>query len=157
MAALFSTTLFLSAALLFWVQPMIAKMLLPFLGGVASAVRRALADSARYASAGPRELGYNEYQSRLFPAVEAELSAKGQKVPHPFGAGVGTGRESRAPALISPFRVRSPTLCEFFGSSARKARAFRAIRPQASNIFGRCCARPQACRSERRTPDRRAR
>src|ERR1041384_4432909 len=34
MAALFSTTLFLSASLLFWVQPMIAKMLLPFLGGV---------------------------------------------------------------------------------------------------------------------------
>src|SRR2546423_2737850 len=36
MAALFSTTLFLSAALLFWVQPMIGKMLLPFLGGVPS-------------------------------------------------------------------------------------------------------------------------
>src|SRR5436309_3269888 len=34
MAALFSTTLFLSASLLFWVQPMIAKMLLPLLGGV---------------------------------------------------------------------------------------------------------------------------
>src|SRR6266542_2568319 len=32
--ALFSTTLFLSASLLFWVQPMIAKMLLPLLGGV---------------------------------------------------------------------------------------------------------------------------
>src|SRR5881394_1559668 len=34
MAALFSITLFLSASLLFWVQPMIAKMLLPLLGGV---------------------------------------------------------------------------------------------------------------------------
>jgi len=34
MAALYSTTLFLSASLLFWVQPMIAKMLLPLLGGV---------------------------------------------------------------------------------------------------------------------------
>src|SRR6266487_434975 len=34
MTALFSTTLFLSASLLFWVQPMIAKMLLPLLGGV---------------------------------------------------------------------------------------------------------------------------
>ena len=33
MIALFSATLFLSAALLFWVQPMIAKMLLPLLGG----------------------------------------------------------------------------------------------------------------------------
>jgi hypothetical protein len=31
--ALFASTLFLSAALLFWVQPMIAKMLLPLLGG----------------------------------------------------------------------------------------------------------------------------
>jgi hypothetical protein len=34
MAALFSATLFLSASLLFWVQPMIARMLLPLLGGV---------------------------------------------------------------------------------------------------------------------------
>ncbi|PYK57412.1 MAG: spermidine synthase, partial [Verrucomicrobia bacterium] len=33
MTALFSATLFLGAALLFWVQPMIAKMLLPLLGG----------------------------------------------------------------------------------------------------------------------------
>src|SRR5207244_11049991 len=36
MAALYSTTLFLSASLLFWVQPMIAKMQLPLLGGVAA-------------------------------------------------------------------------------------------------------------------------
>ena len=33
MARLFALTLFLSAALLFWVQPMVAKMLLPLLGG----------------------------------------------------------------------------------------------------------------------------
>ncbi len=33
MALLFALTLFLSAALLFWVQPLIAKMLLPLLGG----------------------------------------------------------------------------------------------------------------------------
>ncbi|HIG26362.1 MAG TPA: hypothetical protein EYQ50_00625 [Verrucomicrobiales bacterium] len=33
MVVLFSTTLFLSAALLFWVQPLIAKMLLPLQGG----------------------------------------------------------------------------------------------------------------------------
>src|SRR5438309_1769810 len=32
MSVLFAITLFLSAALLFWVQPMIAKMLLPLLG-----------------------------------------------------------------------------------------------------------------------------
>src|ERR671916_735016 len=30
---LFAATLFTSASLLFWVQPMVAKMLLPFLGG----------------------------------------------------------------------------------------------------------------------------
>src|SRR2546425_10029425 len=34
MSFLFVTTLFVSATLLFWVQPMIAKMLLPLLGGV---------------------------------------------------------------------------------------------------------------------------
>ncbi|HEX5707135.1 MAG TPA: hypothetical protein VFX96_07555, partial [Pyrinomonadaceae bacterium] len=33
MPLLFATTLFLSAALLFWVQPLIAKLLLPLLGG----------------------------------------------------------------------------------------------------------------------------
>src|SRR4051812_29598414 len=33
MARIFATTLFLSALLLFWVQPMIGKMLLPLLGG----------------------------------------------------------------------------------------------------------------------------
>jgi hypothetical protein len=33
MPALFALTLFVSAALLFWVQPMIAKMILPLLGG----------------------------------------------------------------------------------------------------------------------------
>src|SRR2546423_6085288 len=30
---LFATTLFVSAALLFWVEPMVAKVLLPLLGG----------------------------------------------------------------------------------------------------------------------------
>ena len=70
---------------------------LPFLGGVASAVRKALADSARYAGAGPRELGYNEYQAKLFPALETELSAKKQKVPHPFAAWLGYKRSRRRP------------------------------------------------------------
>jgi DNA polymerase-3 subunit delta len=70
---------------------------LPFLGGVAGAVRRALADSARYAGSGPRELGYNEFQSKLFPALEAELSAKGQKIPHPFAAWLGYKRSRRRP------------------------------------------------------------
>ena len=70
---------------------------LPFLGGVASAVRKALADSARYATAGARELGYNEYQAKLFPGLEAELSGKGQKVPHPFAAWLGYKRSRRRP------------------------------------------------------------
>ncbi len=70
---------------------------LPFLGGVASAVRKAVADSARYANAGPRELGYNEYQAKLFPALEEELTAKKQKVPHPFAAWLGYKRARRKP------------------------------------------------------------
>jgi len=70
---------------------------LPFLGGVASAVRKALADSARYAATGPRELGYNEYQSKLFPGLEAELSGKGHKIPHPFAAWLGYKRSRRKP------------------------------------------------------------
>ena len=70
---------------------------LPFLGGVASAVRKALADSARYADLPPRELGYNEYQSKLFASLEDELSAKKQKVPHPFAAWLGYKRSRRKP------------------------------------------------------------
>jgi DNA polymerase III delta subunit len=70
---------------------------LPFLGGVASAVRKALADSARYAGTGARELGFNEYQAKLFPGLEEELSAKKQKVPHPFAAWLGYKRSRRRP------------------------------------------------------------
>ena len=70
---------------------------LPFLGGVASAVRKALADSARYAGTGARELGFNEYQAKLFPSLEEELSAKKQKVPHPFAAWLGYKRSRRRP------------------------------------------------------------
>src|SRR5512145_2820448 len=36
LAPLFALSLFTSAALLFWVQPLVAKMLLPLLGGVPS-------------------------------------------------------------------------------------------------------------------------
>ena len=74
-----------------------SSVALPFLGGIASAVRKALGDSARYAAQSGRELGYNEYQAKLFPAVEEELSAKGQKVPHPFGAWLGYKRARRRP------------------------------------------------------------
>ena len=74
-----------------------SSVALPFLGAVASTVRKALGDSARYASLGPRELGYNEYQSRVFPDVEAELSARKQKVPHPFAAWLGYKRARRRP------------------------------------------------------------
>jgi DNA polymerase III subunit delta len=70
---------------------------LPFLGGVAGTLRRALADSARYAGSGTRELGYNEFQAKLFPGLEAELSAKKQKVPHPFAAWLGYKRARRRP------------------------------------------------------------
>jgi DNA polymerase-3 subunit delta len=70
---------------------------LPFLGAVAGAVRRALADSARYAGTGPREIGYNEYQAKLFPALEEELTLKKQKVPHPFAAWLGYKRARRRP------------------------------------------------------------
>ena len=70
---------------------------LPFLGGVAGALRRALADSARYAGTGARELGYNEFVAKLFPALEQELGAKGQKVPHPFAAWLGYKRSRRRP------------------------------------------------------------
>src|SRR6267143_4898298 len=70
---------------------------LPFLGGVASTVRRALADSARHAGSGARELGYNEFQAKLFPALETELSAKKQKVPHPFAAWLNYKRARRRP------------------------------------------------------------
>lgn len=72
-----------------------SSVALPFLGGVASAVRKALADSARYAGLGPRELGYNEYQAKIFPDLEAELSARKQKVPHPFAAWLGYKRSRR--------------------------------------------------------------
>src|SRR5205807_3821513 len=74
---------------------------LPFLGGVAGAVRRALADHARYsalpASRGQRELRYDEFQRSVFPDVEAELSAKGHKIPNPYVAYLGYKRSRRRP------------------------------------------------------------
>ncbi|TMB30161.1 MAG: hypothetical protein E6J61_13440 [Deltaproteobacteria bacterium] len=88
------------------------SVVLPFLGAVAGAVRRALADHARYASipqaAGPREIPYNEFQRSVFPAVEAELEEKGQKVPNPFVAWLGYKRSRRRPR--SHWR-RSLVLC----------------------------------------------
>ena len=67
-----------------------SSVALPFLGGIASSVRKLLYDRARYealdGATGPRELPYDEYQRRLFPAVESECKAKGQKVPNPFGS-----------------------------------------------------------------------
>jgi DNA polymerase-3 subunit delta len=74
---------------------------LPFLGGVAGSVRRALADHARYsalaAARGARELRYDEFQRSVFPEVEAELSGKGQKVPNPYVAYLGYRRARRKP------------------------------------------------------------
>jgi DNA polymerase III delta subunit len=74
-----------------------ASVALPFLGSIASSMRKALADSARHAGQPPRELGYNEFQSRVFPQLEAELSEKKQKVPHPFAAWLGYKRARRKP------------------------------------------------------------
>jgi DNA polymerase-3 subunit delta len=74
-----------------------SSVALPFLGSVASSMRKALADSARYAALPPRELGYNEYQSRAFPQLETELSEKKQKLPHPFAAWLGYKRARRKP------------------------------------------------------------
>jgi len=74
---------------------------LPFLGGVAGALRRSLADHARYstlpAARGTRELRYDEFQRGVFPDVEAELSGKGQKVPNPYVAYLGYRRARRRP------------------------------------------------------------
>jgi len=74
---------------------------LPFLGGVAAAIRRALADHARYsalpAARGARELRYDEFQRTIFREVEAELSAKGQRVPNPYVAYLGYRRARRKP------------------------------------------------------------
>jgi DNA polymerase-3 subunit delta len=74
---------------------------LPFLGGVAGAVRRALADHARYSvlssTRGSRELRYDDFARSVFPEVEAELSGKGQKVPNPYVAYLGYKRARRRP------------------------------------------------------------
>ena len=74
---------------------------LPFLGGVAGAVRRALADHARYsvlpATRSGRELRYDDFARSVFPEVEAELSGKGQKVPNPYVAYLGYKRARRRP------------------------------------------------------------
>jgi DNA polymerase-3 subunit delta len=78
-----------------------SSVALPFLGGIASAVRRLLAEHARCgaipAARGPRELSMDEYQRAVFPAVEAELLAKGQKIPHPYGAWIAYKRARRRP------------------------------------------------------------
>jgi len=77
----------------------VTAVALPFLGGVAGAVRRALADHSRYsalpAARGAREMRYDEFQRNVFPEVEAELSGKGQKVPNPYVAYLGYRRARR--------------------------------------------------------------
>jgi DNA polymerase III delta subunit len=74
---------------------------LPFLGGVAGAVRRSLADHARYsalpAARGGRELRYDDFLRSVFPEVEAELTGKGQKVPNPYVAYLGYKRARKRP------------------------------------------------------------
>ncbi|MBS2024870.1 MAG: hypothetical protein JST92_20935 [Deltaproteobacteria bacterium] len=79
----------------------VASVALPFLGGIASAVRKLLYEHARMASIpaakGPRELQYDEYQRSVFPAVEEECKAKKQKVPNPYGAFLTYKRARRKP------------------------------------------------------------
>ena len=79
----------------------LSSVALPFLGGVASAVRKLLYDHARYAgipaARTARELQYDEYQRSVFPGVEAECAQKGQKKPHPFGAWLNYKRARRRP------------------------------------------------------------
>jgi len=89
-----------------------SSVALPFLGGIASTVRKLLYDRARYealdGAMGPRELDYNEYQRRLFPAVESECKAKGQKVPNPYGSWLNYKRARRR---SRPQLRRSLILC----------------------------------------------
>ncbi len=79
----------------------VANVALPFLGGIASAVRKLLYDHARYgsipAARTPRELTYDEYNRSVFPEVEAECAQKGRKKPHPFGAWLTYKRARRRP------------------------------------------------------------
>lgn len=67
-----------------------SSVALPFLGGIAGAVRKLLYENARMtsiaAAKGPRELQYDEFQRSVMPEVEEECRRKGQKVPNPFGA-----------------------------------------------------------------------
>ena len=74
---------------------------LPFLGGIASALRKLLYDHARYAgipaARTARELQYDEYQRSVFPEVETECAQKGQKKPHPFVAWLNYKRARRRP------------------------------------------------------------
>lgn len=75
-----------------------SSVALPFLGGIASQVRKLLYDRARYEALNAtdsRELAYNDFQARLFPAVERECKEKGQKVPNPFGSWLNYKRARR--------------------------------------------------------------
>lgn len=77
----------------------VASVALPFLGGIASAVRKLLYEHARLsaipAASGPRELQYDEFQRSVFPAIESECAGKKQKVPNPYGAYLNYKRARR--------------------------------------------------------------
>jgi DNA polymerase-3 subunit delta len=61
---------------------------LMMLGSVAAIVRAMLMNFERInrLSGGKLPKNYNDFQARVFPALEAEARANKQKVPHPYGA-----------------------------------------------------------------------
>ena len=80
MLALFATTIFLSAALLFCVEPMIARMLLPLLGGAPAVwvtcmlfFQAALLGGYVYAHATLRQLGARRQALLQLPLLALPL------------------------------------------------------------------------------------
>jgi DNA polymerase-3 subunit delta len=70
---------------------------LQLLGAVASILRNLLDARERLGrlSAGPFRMSFNEFKSRLFPAMEKELKAAGRKVPHPYAVYAGMQAAAR--------------------------------------------------------------
>ena len=82
---------------------------LMLLGSVASLVRAMLTNFERInrISGGKLPKNYNDFQARVFPALEAEAKANKQKVPHPYAAfmsvqsAMGYGRQELLRGLVA--------------------------------------------------------
>jgi DNA polymerase III subunit delta len=82
---------------------------LMLLGSVASVVRTLLMSHERMValSGGKPPRNYNDFQARLWPAIEAEAKAAKTKVPHPYAsfmgmqAAAGYGRQELLRALVA--------------------------------------------------------